>query len=471
MPPSPTGNLHLGTAYTTLFNFLFAKKNNGTFILRIEDTDTARNKPEFEVNILEGLKWLGLNWDEGPFKQSERLVNYQKASQQLLESGKAYYCFCTPEELDAHRKQMADEAKPQIYSGKCRNLTPEEVKKQLDEDKRYVVRFKMPEDRGAIKFNDLLHGEMSFDSSLIGDTVIMRANGIPLYNFAVVVDDIDMKITHVLRGEDHISNTPKQIVLFEALGGTVPTFAHWPSILNPDRMGKLSKRNNATSVDEFKHDGYLPEALINYMALIGWTMPDEKEIMSLEEMEQTFDIKKMRLSGAAFDYNKLDWLNAEYIRKMSDEELTKRLQDYLVDHPAKEKIAPIVPLIKERIKKLSDFIPLTDFLFEKPEYDMAVFKKLKITDLKLTIEKMLEKLEHMKTPWDGKDFEQTFITLAKELEISNLDMFQLIRAAVSGQLVTPPLFESIQILGEGESKVRIKEALEFVTNPPAEPEY
>ena len=471
MAPSPTGNLHLGTAYTTLFNYLFAKKNQGKFILRIEDTDKERNKPEFEENILSGLKWLGLNWDEGPYKQTERLENYQKASQKLLDSKDAYYCFCTPEELDVNRKEQISKGLPQIYSGKCRNLNLEESKKQIDEGKRYVVRLKMPEDRGKITWNDMLHGEVSFDSSLIGDTVIMRANGIPLYNFAVVVDDIDMKISHVLRGEDHISNTPKQIVLFEALGAKIPEFAHWPSILNPDRMGKLSKRNNATSVDEFKHDGYLSEALVNYMALIGWTMPDEKEIMSLSEMEQTFDIKKMRLSGAAFDYNKLDWINGEYIRKMTDEELTKRLQDYLVDHPAKEKIAPVVPLIKERIKKLSDFIPLTDFLFEKPEYDMAQFQKVKSKNQKEELHRISEQLEQMKIPWDAKEFEEAFKALAAELGISNLDMFQLIRVAVSGQLVTPPLFESIQILGEEETRNRVKEAISFIENPPAQPKY
>ena len=471
MAPSPTGNLHLGTAYTTLFNYLFAKKNQGKFILRIEDTDKERNKPEFEENILSGLKWLGLNWDEGPYKQTERLENYQKASQKLLDSKDAYYCFCTPEELDVNRKEQISKGLPQIYSGKCRNLNLEESKKQIDEGKRYVVRLKMPEDRGKITWNDMLHGEVSFDSSLIGDTVIMRANGIPLYNFAVVVDDIDMKISHVLRGEDHISNTPKQIVLFEALGAKIPEFAHWPSILNPDRMGKLSKRNNATSVDEFKHDGYLSEALVNYMALIGWTMPDEKEIMSLSEMEQTFDIKKMRLSGAAFDYNKLDWINGEYIRKITDEELTKRLQDYLVDHPAKEKIAPVVPLIKERIKKLSDFIPLTDFLFEKPEYDMAQFQKVKSKNQKEELHRISEQLEQMKIPWDAKEFEEAFKALAAELGISNLDMFQLIRVAVSGQLVTPPLFESIQILGEEETRNRVKEAISFIENPPAQPKY
>ena len=470
MAPSPTGNLHLGTAYTTLFNYLFAKKNQGKFILRIEDTDKERNKPEFEENILSGLKWLGLNWDEGPYKQTERLENYQKASQKLLDSKDAYYCFCTPEELDVNRKEQISKGLPQIYSGKCRSLNPEESKKQIDEGKRYVVRLKMPEDRGKITWNDLLHGEVSFDSSLIGDTVIMRANGIPLYNFAVVVDDIDMKISHVLRGEDHISNTPKQIVLFEALGAKIPEFAHWPSILNPDRMGKLSKRNNATSVDEFKHDGYLSEALVNYMALIGWTMPDEKEIMSLSEMEQTFDIKKMRLSGAAFDYNKLDWINGEYIRKITDEELTKRLQDYLVDHPAKEKIAPVVPLIKERIKKLSDFIPLTDFLFEKPEYDMAQFQKVKSKNQKEELHRISEQLEQMKIPWDAKEFEEAFKALAAELGISNLDMFQLIRVAVSGQLVTPPLFESIQILGKDETKNRIKDAINYLENP-QEPKF
>lgn len=469
MAPSPTGNLHLGTAYTTLFNYLFARKNAGKFILRFEDTDKERSKGEFEENILNGLKWLKLNWDEGPFRQSERLEIYQKYSKKLLDEGKAYYCFCTPEELDEVRKKQQQDGKPLVYSGKCRNLNPEEVSKNLEAKKPYAIRFKMPEGRGKIEFDDLLHGKTGFEADLLGDMVIMRGSGVALYNFAVVVDDIEMKITHVLRGEDHLSNTPKQIVLFEAFGVSLPVFAHWPSILNPSRIGKLSKRENATSVEDYRLEGYLPEAIVNYLALLGWTMPDGKEIMSLPEMEKSFDLKKMRLSGAAFDLVKLDWMNGEYIRKMSDEEFAKRLMEYLSELPHKdsykgeeEKVKLLAPLVRERIKKLSDFIPLTDFIFEEPEYDAVVFERLKIKDLRLMIRKIMELLESLQKPWKTEEFEQKFRKLAEEEKISAGDMFQLIRVAVSGQLTSPPLFESIKILGEEKTMSRVMEAKKFL---------
>ncbi len=456
MAPSPTGNLHLGTAYTTLFNYLFARKNKGTFILRIEDTDQARSKKEFEANILEGLKWLGISWDEGPYHQIDQLESYRIAAERLVAEGKAYYCFCTREELEQEREEQQKKGLPLIYSGKCRNLSGPEVEKLLMQTKPYAIRFKMPEDRGRITFNDLIHGEIGIESNLLGDMVIMRSNGIPLYNFGVVVDDIDMHITHVLRGEDHISNTPKQIVLFEALGASLPQFAHWPNMLNPDRIGKLSKRTGATSVDEYRQQGFLPEAIINYLSILGWNFPNEKEIMSLSEMEQSFDLKLMRQSPAAFDIVKLEWINGEYIRALSDEELTERLQDFLVDHPDKSKIAPLVPLVKERIKKLSDFVPLTDFIFEEPEYELSLFSKLKIPDDKKALEEVLDKLSKMPKPWNKEEFEKTFQSLASTLNISITDMFQLIRLTVSGQLVTPPLFESLEILGEDKVLERVR---------------
>lgn len=470
MAPSPTGNLHLGTAYTTLFNYLFAKKNSGKFILRIEDTDKERSKKEFEDNILDGLEWLKLNWDEGPFRQSERLQNYKDAADKLLSGGSAYYCFCTPFELEQERNERIAAKLPPVYSGKCRSLTREMVDANLKSGINFAIRFSIPEDYGMIVFSDLIHSEISFDPSLLGDMVIMRGNGIPLYNFAVVVDDVDMKITHVLRGDDHLSNTPKQILLFEALGAKVPEFAHWPSILNPDRIGKLSKRQGATSIDDYRKDGYLPEAILNYLALLGWTMPDEREIMSLSEMEETFSLKKMRLSSAAFDIQKLDWMNGEYIRKTEDVKLKAQILNYLKDLTGgetpyeinEEILEKAVPLIKERIKKLSDFIPLTDFLFNKPDYGLDIFKRLKIRDLGLMIKQVLEKMEGLKKPWEKEEFEKVFVDLAKELNLSNTQMFQLIRVAVSGNLVTPPLFECIKILGEDEVLSRVVKANEFV---------
>src|SRR3989344_5311077 len=279
IPPSPTGKMHLGTAYTAFFNYLFAKKNKGIFIFRWEDTDQERSKKEFEEDILESTKWLGLNWDEGPYRDMDRLKNFQEACDKLLTEGKAYYCFCTTDELEQNRKKQSEKGLPLVYSGKCMNFSSEEVQKLKSEEKQYVIRYKMPSDRGLISFKDLVFGNVKFDSKLIGDFVIMRASGIPIYNFSVVVDDVEMKITHVLRGEDHISNTPKQIVLFEALGSPLPQFIHTPNILNSDRSGKLSKREGATAVSDYRKDGFLPEAILNYLALLGWSLPEDREIM------------------------------------------------------------------------------------------------------------------------------------------------------------------------------------------------
>lgn len=458
IPPSPTGNLHLGTAYTALFNYLFAKKNKGNFILRFEDTDLERNRVEFEENIIDGLKWLNLNWDEGPFKQTERLKNYDAAINKMLSQGSAYYCFCTIEELEGEKKDQQAKKLPVVYSGRCRNLNKEEVDKKLSEGTDHVLRIKTPENRGMISWEDLVFGKVEFDSKLIGDFIIARTTGMPLYNLAVVVDDIDMGITHVLRGEDHLSNTPKQILIFDALDHVTPIFGHWPNILNPDRVGKLSKREGATAVTEYRDDGFLPEAVVNYLGLLGWSMPGDLEIMGLKDMEEAFDIKRMKKSPAAFDVTKLEWMNGEYIRDLSDEELSKRLQDYLRDYDDKEKIARITPLIKERIKKLSDVIEIADFLFNKPEYDFGEFKKLKLRkekrEIKDVLVKIIEKLKDMGMSWKAEEFEKTFREMAPSLDLSITGIFQLIRLAISGQLITPPLFESIKILGEEETLER-----------------
>lgn len=463
MAPSPTGKLHLGNAYTFLFNYLFARKNRGDFLLRLEDTDRERSKQEFEDDILESLSWLGLLWDGELYRSSERLHLYQQKANWLIEKGRAYYCFCSVETLEKTRHEQEKKGAPIVYPGTCRNLDPGLVVQYLGEAKPAAVRFKMPADRGMIEFADMLHGKIAFDSSLLGDMVIMRSNGAPLYNFAVVVDDIEMEITHVLRGDDHVSNTPKQIVIFEAFGSSVPTFAHFPNILNPDRIGKLSKRHGATSVSDYRRDGFLPEAVINYMALLGWTMPGDIEIMSQSDMEQSFDVELMRISPAAFNIEKLEWLNGEYIRMLSDGDFCKRLESYLDNTLSKESTKPdrsrielLIPLVKTRMKKLSDFIPLTFFLFEEPEYDLSVFEKVNIVNKKQVLERVVETLETMERPWRGEVFEKTFREMAASLEINAGDFFQLLRVAFSGQLVTPPLFECMKIFGEERTVERIR---------------
>lgn len=464
MAPSPTGNLHLGTAYATLWPYLFAKKSKGIFILRIEDTDSSRSIKEYAENIIEGLNWLGLNWDGGPFYQTQRLPLYKKYSDRFLEDGKAYLCFCTKEELEKERKKQQEEKKPLIYSGKCRNLSKEEVEKNLKEGKPFVVRYKLPNDRGLVKFNDLIHGEISFDSALLGDMVIMRENGIPLYNFAVVVDDLDMRITHVLRGEDHISNTPKQILFFESLETKPPEYGHYPVILNQDRFRKLSKRSGSKAVSDYKDAGYLPQALINYLALLGWTPPNEQEVISKEEIINLFDIKDMNKAPAAWNEQKLDWINGQYIRRLSDEGLFQRLDEFLQKDLDRGKIKLLTPLIKTRIKKLSDFNDLTGFIFTEPEYDKEQFQISNIKYQVSILENILKEMENLKKPWRAEDFEKTFRDLAEKENVSVGDMFQFIRLSVSGGLVTPPLFESIQVLGEEKAIERIKKVIGFINN-------
>lgn len=416
--PSPTGMMHIGGVRTALYAFLVARKNKGKFLLRIEDTDRNRFVPEATVDIIKNLKWLGLNFDGEPIIQSERKEIYQKYAKELIDKNFAY-------------------------------------------EQEGAVWFKVPKE-GEIKFTDLIgNREVAFNLADQKDFVLLKSDGFPTYHLAHVVDDHLMEITPVIRGDEWLSSIPKHILTFQAFGWEIPQYAHLPLIVGTDRS-KLSKRHGAKAVGEFHQDGFLPEAVLNYMALLGWTPFGDKELVSLDEMIQDFDLKNVHLAPAVFDIRKLEWMNGEYIRKMSDESLTVKLQEFLVDHPAKQKIAVVVSLIKDRIKKLSDFVPLTDFLWEKPEYDIEEFKKVKIEDKKKVLQQVSEKLETMEKPWKTELFEKTFRDLADGLGIKAGDMFQFIRIAVSGQSVTPPLFESIQILGEKETMNRVEEALESV---------
>lgn len=333
LAPSPTGNLHIGTARTAVFNWLYARRTGGTFVLRIEDTDTERSRPEFEANILEGLQWLGMNWDEGPFYQSKRNEFYKQAIQTLLDKGLAYRCYTTPEELDKLREGQKARNEAPRYDNRHRNLTPEQEAAFIAEGRQPVIRFKI-DDKRTIAWNDRVRGTVTWKGfDLGGDMVVARAAGIddvgqPLYNLAVVVDDIDLQITHVIRGEDHIANTAKQILLYEALGATVPEFAHTPLILNREGR-KLSKRDGATSVSEFRNMGYLSEAIANYMTLLGWAPPEGmEEVFSLEQAAAQFEIDRVNKAGAKFDWDKLNWLNAQYLHKMPPAELLDRLIPY-----------------------------------------------------------------------------------------------------------------------------------------------
>lgn len=486
--PSPTGYPHIGTIYQAMFDFVFAKKFDGKFIVRIEDTDQTRYVEGAEEVIFESLDWFGLSSDEdplkggeyGPYRSSERLDIYKKYADQLLRQGDAYYCFCTKERLDEMRAQQEKERKAPMYDKHCRNLSQEEVDKKLQESQPAVIRMKIPENE-RIVFPDILLGNVEFDSNLIDDQVIIKSDGYPTYHLAATVDDYLMKISHVFRGQEWLPSSPKHLMLYKYLGweDQMPQFVHLPVILNTEGGGKLSKRQGHSSVEYYRKEGFLPEALLNYLANIVWNHNEGKEIYPFLDLANAFHVntetKKIESveiysQGPRFDLKKLEWINGEYIRSLSDEELSKRLEDYLrdlsggADHPAISKLSEITPLIKERIRKLSDFIPLTDFFFEKPEYDLEPFGRLKVgkdkEETKKALGKIVEKIEALEKPWRGEEFESTFRKLAEELGISVADCFQLIRIGVSGQLVTPPLFESLKILGEDESLNRVKELVE-----------
>ena len=385
MAPSPTGLLHVGTARTALFNYLFAKKEGGKFILRIEDTDLERSKPEFEKDIVENLQWLGIKWNEF-YRQSERAQTYAKYLEKLLSCGKAYYCFCTEEELDDKRQEQMSRGEAPKYNGKCREFPESEVKKYLAKGQSSIIRFKAPAKK--VSFRDLIRGQLEFDSSLIGDFAIAKNLITPLYNFAVVVDDFEMKISHVIRGEDHISNTPKQILLQEALDFPRPKYAHVPIILGPDKS-KLSKRHGATAIADYRKDGYLAEALINFMAFLGWNPGTEREIFSLASLVKEFSLENVQKSGAIFNIKRLDYLNGFYIRQKSIEKLTELCLPYLKTHP---KIKEIVAIYQERLKKLSEIAELADFFFkDKLDYNRGLLKWAEMSDKE--IKEILEKLE------------------------------------------------------------------------------
>lgn len=333
--PSPTGFLHVGNARTALFNWLFARRNNGTCVLRIEDTDVERSSVEYESKLIADLKWLGLDWDEGPegggpfgpYRQSLRLDIYDSYTQKLLKERKAYYCFCSPEELESNRKTAIASRKMPIYSGKCRAGTLEDARNRQKKGESAVVRLKTP-DEGTMSYHDLVRGQLSFDLKLIGDPVLVRSNGQPAYNYVVVIDDALMQITHVIRGEDHISNTPRQLLTYEALSLAPPKFAHLSMVMGQDNT-RLSKRHGATAIDQFDKDGILPLALFNYLALLGWSHPEEKEILTKRELLESFKLKNVSRSAAIFDYDKLHWLNRKHMKLLSSREKSEKAYPYL----------------------------------------------------------------------------------------------------------------------------------------------
>jgi len=476
--PSPTGELHIGGARTALFNYLFARHYGGKFILRIEDSDVARSNKEFYRSIIDNLRWLELVWDEGPeiggkygpYFQSQRLKIYREYASKLLEDGKAYLCYCTPEELEEQKRKMQKEGKPPKYNGHCRNLSSRERQAFEREGRKPTVRFKVPQE-GITVVEDLLRGRISFENRLIGDFILLKSNGTPAFNFANVIDDTLMKINYVIRGDDHLSNTPRQVLLYHVLKFEVPQYAHLPMILGSDGV-KLSKRHGAISVSYYREKGYLPWAMVNYLALLGWSTPDSQQFFEKEELIEKFSLEGIGKSAAIFDPKKLEWMNGEYIRRMKPEKLAELFIPHLkrtnlikgeINHSTHKKIIKVAKLEQERIKVLSQIGDLADFFFKEDfAYDSeGVRKILKKEYVPSLLEKMRKKIEEISF-FTEEALEEIARGLSKELSLSTSKVFHPLRVALTGKTRGPGLFELAAVLGKDEVLRRIDRTLKML---------
>jgi glutamyl-tRNA synthetase len=473
--PSPTGNLHIGTARTAVFNWLFARHNGGKFILRVEDTDEARSRPEYTENIKSGLTWLGLNWDEGPFFQTQRLDLYRQAIQTLLDKDLAYYCYVSAEELERMREEQTAKKQAPRYDNRHRHLTPEQKAAFEAEGRKPVVRFKIEDDRSII-WEDLVRDRVEWKGSdLGGDMVIARAAedseekfGQPLYNLAVVVDDIDMQITHVIRGEDHIANTAKQILLYEALAATVPEFAHTPLILSTSGK-KLSKRDGVTSIDDFKKMGFLPEAMVNYMSLLGWTPPDStQEIFTLEEAAKLFTLDRVNKAGAKFDWEKLDWINSQYLHQMPVPKLVELLIPYWQEvgyqvDLEKERawLESLTAVIAPSLTRLTDAVKESHLLFgESVEYGEEAIALMKQEGVSEILKSITEAIQPQLTEADAKGILKQ---VTKTHNVKQGLVMRSLRAALTGEMHGPDLVQSWLLLHQKDlDKTRLERALSHI---------
>jgi glutamyl-tRNA synthetase len=461
--PSPTGHLHIGGVRTALFNWLYAKHNKGTFILRIEDTDRTRSTEEYIDAIIEGMKWLDLDWDEGPYRQTDRFDVYRRYTEKLLNEGKAYYCYCLPEELEQRRQEALVQGKSPKYDGRCRNL------QDPIPGKNPVVRFRMPQE-GETAVNDLIKGKTVFDNAYLDDLIIMRSDGTPTYNFTVVVDDVDMNITHVIRGDDHLNNTPKQIHIYNALGYEVPLFAHLPMILGADKT-RLSKRHGAVSVMAYKEMGYLPDALVNYLVRLGWSYGDQ-EIFTRDELIQYFSFDKVGKSAAVFNPEKLLWLNSQYIINSSAEELAEMVVPFLIKEKVisegqtldKEWLSKAIDTQKERSRTLIELAnSLRYYISEDVEYN----EKAKI---KFLNEKSLPYLIELKdslvsiSDFSALEIEKVFTSIIEKHGIKLGNLAQPVRVAMTGKTESPGIFEVIEIAGKEKTLKRLEKAIKTITN-------
>lgn len=456
--PSPTGYLHIGGARTALFCWLFARKHESTFILRIEDTDRERSTPESIQAILDGMEWLGLDYDEGPFYQTERMEAYQAVIHRLLAEGKAYYCQCSKERLEKLREtQMANKEKPR-YDGHCRdlNLAKNEVPA--------VIRFKNPE-TGSVSFEDLIRGKITVQNNELDDLIIARSDGTPTYNFTVVVDDIDMKITHVIRGDDHINNTPRQINLFSALGFPAPHFAHVPMILGPDGK-RLSKRHGAVSVLQYLEDGYLPEALLNYLVRLGWSHGDQ-EIFSRDEMVALFSVETINSAPAAVNLEKLDWLNQHYLKTLDPSQIAKPFADQLkklqLNIQEGPELEALIAVQAERCKTLKEMAEKSRYFFEvEINYDPAAQKHLS-EDIRPGLEAIKQKIAALEN-WNKETLHESIVSVAEEQGVKLGKLAQPLRVAVTGGTVSPSIDITLFLLGKKRVLQRLDDAIQWIVN-------
>ena len=465
--PAPSGSIHVGNARTALYNWLFARQHDGVFVLRVEDTDQSRVTEESYQAVLQDLRWLGLEWDEGPetggphgpYRQSERFDRYEVALRHLLERGHAYPCYCTQEELAERRRQAQAERKTPGYDGRCRNLSPEERAAFEAEGRKSSIRFRVPEDR-TVSFDDIVRGTIATETKQIQDFVVRRSDGSPTYMLAVTIDDVEMDITHVIRGEDLIAATPRQLLMREAMGiEEIPVFAHLPLLV--DEKGRpLSKRWGDVAVANYRDQGFLPEAVVNYLALLGWSFDDKTNIFSVEELVERFSLERVGKNPAAFDVPKLEWLNGHYIRTKTPEEVAAALVPFCIreglpaDTPeGLELLAKVAPLLTERMKRLTEAPPMIRFLFEDPAPDEKAAKVLEGQQAYLAeAAGRLSSLEE----WNAAAIEESLRALAEERELKPKHAFQPVRAAVTGTLVSPPLFESLEILGREATLGRVR---------------
>lgn len=482
--PSPTGELHIGGARTAIYNWAFAKAMGGSFILRIEDTDPERSTEENKQVILRAMKWLGLTWDEGPevggdfgpYLQTQRFDTYTSALERLKQRDAVYPCFCTKEELD--EKRAAAEKSEGGYSGydrTCRNLSKEEAQRRIEAGEPHVWRLKVPENHGPIEFHDAVYGDMSFPIEVMDDMILVRTDGTPTYNFAVVCDDANMQITHVIRGDDHLSNTPRQILIYEALGFEVPTFAHLSMILGADGR-KLSKRRNATSVEQYQAMGYLPDALVNFLALLGWSLDGETTIIPREVLCKEFSLERITRKDAIFDETKLDWMNGEYIKAMGAKAWVDAVSPFLIEAGLTTKEAieeneewyeKLYPLVAERMKRLTEAPEKLAFIFDGPTVKLdekSVQKNLLKEGCRAdeVLRKVRAILADESIPWQCDPLQDTCRELVDTLGLKAKLIFQPIRVAVTGSQVSPPLFESIELMKRSDVVARIDYTLSEV---------